>query len=62
MTRTVVTVARGLRWYVKQLTGEAKWDEYLDRCRRENSKPMTRSEFERHRSDHQERSTQSRCC
>jgi predicted HicB family RNase H-like nuclease len=49
-------------WYLKQATGEAKWDEYLERCSREGREPMTRREFERHRSDHKERNPQSRCC
>ncbi len=62
MTAAVLTAARSLRWYVRQMTGEAKWDEYLDRCQREKNEPMTRREFERHRADHQEASTQSRCC
>ena len=62
MTGAVRTAASGLRWYVRQLTGEAKWDEYLERCRSEGSDPMTRKDFERHRTEHQERSSRSRCC
>ncbi|HXR67295.1 MAG TPA: YbdD/YjiX family protein [Dermatophilaceae bacterium] len=53
---------RGIRWYVKQLTGEAKWDEYLDRCRRQGAEPMSRRDFERHRAEHQENNPQARCC
>ena len=59
---TVLTAFRGVRWYLKQFTGEAKWDEYLERCRAEGRKPTSRRDFERHRADHRERSTQSRCC
>lgn len=33
MRTAVLRVGRGIRWYLKQATGEAKWDEYLDRCR-----------------------------
>ena len=62
MKATVTRVRRGVMWYLKQATGEAKWDEYLERCGREGSDPMTRREFERHRSDHKERNPQSRCC
>ena len=25
-------VVRTLRWYVRQLTGESKWDEYVAEC------------------------------
>lgn len=54
--------ARGLGWYLRQVSGEAKWDEYLDRCRAEGRAPMTRRQFERHRDDHRETSARSSCC
>ncbi|WP_110239691.1 YbdD/YjiX family protein [Nocardioides gilvus] len=54
--------ARGLRWYLRQVSGEAKWDEYLARCRAEGRDPMTRREFERHRDAHREESARSSCC
>lgn len=59
---SVMTAARGIRWYLRQLTGEAKWDEYVARCHADGRQPTSRREFERHRADHRERSTQSRCC
>ena len=62
MRAAVVRAGRGVGWYLKQLSGEARWDEYVDRCRRDGVAPMTRREFERHRSDHQEHNPQSRCC
>ena len=62
MRDTVVRAGRGLRWYLRQVTGEAKWDEYLDRCAREDLDPMSRRDFERHRADHREANPQSRCC
>jgi uncharacterized short protein YbdD (DUF466 family) len=52
----------GVRWYARQLSGEAKWDDYLAACARRGEEPMTRRAFERHRDDHREGSTQSRCC
>ncbi|GAA1929336.1 hypothetical protein GCM10009737_34040 [Nocardioides lentus] len=54
--------AAGVRWYARQLSGEAKWDDYLERCRRDGVEPMTRRAFERHRADHAEASPQQRCC
>jgi len=62
MKIAVLRAGRGIRWYVKQLTGEAKWDEYLDRCRRQGAEPMSRRDFERHRAEHQENNPQARCC
>lgn len=52
----------GIRWYLKQATGEAKWDEYLERCSNEEVEPMSRRDFERHRTEHKENNPQSRCC
>lgn len=56
--------ARGIWWYLRQVTGEGKWDEYVEQCRREGTTPVCRRDFERHRAEHKERNpqTQSRCC
>ena len=62
MKTAVGRAAGGIRWYLRQLTGEAKWDEYLDRCRRQGAEPMSRRDFERHRAEHQENNPQARCC
>ncbi|WP_376707730.1 YbdD/YjiX family protein [Nocardioides alcanivorans] len=51
-----------LRWYVRQFTGEAKWDDYLLRCAAAGTTPMSRREFERHRDQHRETSARSSCC
>ncbi|WP_110182231.1 CstA-like transporter-associated (seleno)protein [Nocardioides solisilvae] len=53
---------RGVRRFVRAFTGEAKWDEYVEACRRSGVAPVSRREFERHRAEHQERSARSRCC
>ena len=52
----------GVRWYLRELSGEGHWDAYLERCARDGSEPVSRREFERHRDHHRERSTQGRCC
>lgn len=62
MRDAVLRAGRGVWWFVRQSTGEAKWDEYLSLCREQGSQPMTRREFERRRSDHREAHPQSRCC
>ena len=58
----VRSAARGVRWYLRQLSGEAKWDEYLDRCRSMGQQPMSRRHFERHRDNERESTAASRCC
>jgi len=55
-------LGRGIRWYLKAATGEAKWDEYVERCLIEDLEPMSRRVFERHRAQHQENHPQARCC
>jgi hypothetical protein len=55
-------VWRGIWWYLKQATGEAKWDEYLQRCSIQDVEPLSRRDFERHRGVHEENNPQSRCC
>ena len=62
MRSALVRAQRGVAWYLKQATGEAKWDEYVDRCAREGVEPMSRRDFERYRADHKEHNPQSRCC
>lgn len=62
MRSAVLRAARAARWYVRQASGEAKWDEYVERCRVQGIGPMVRRDFERHRADHRERRPQSRCC
>ena len=62
MREAVLRTGRALRWYVRQASGEAKWDEYVARCWAEGVHPMSRREFERHRSDYREHNPQSRCC
>jgi len=58
----LLAVGRSVRWYVRQLTGEAKWDDYVAGCEARGEEPMTRRAFERHRADHQESSPLARCC
>jgi hypothetical protein len=53
---------RGVVWYLKEFTGEARWDDYLERCARDGVEPMSRRAFERHRADHRETQVEGRCC
>ena len=62
MRTFALKVGRGIYWYLKQVPGEAKWDEYLERCGSEVVEPMSRRDFERHRSEHKANNPQARCC
>ena len=62
MMTSTLKVGRGIRWFVRQVTGEAKWDEYLERCRRDGVEPVSRRSFERHRAEHAEKGNRARCC
>lgn len=55
-------LGRTLRWYVRQLTGEGKWDEYVAACATSGERPMPRREFERRRDHEREHSPGARCC
>lgn len=59
---SVLRVARSVRWYLKAVTGEAKWDEYLETCGIEGVQPISRRDFERHRAEHGELNPRARCC
>jgi uncharacterized short protein YbdD (DUF466 family) len=52
----------GVRWYLKEFTGEARWDDYLRHCAAHGHTPVSRYEFERRRTDAAERNPVSRCC
>ena len=58
----VVRALKGVRWYLRELTGEAKWDHYVDHCAAHGHQPVSRREFERHRSDAAELDMGGRCC
>jgi uncharacterized short protein YbdD (DUF466 family) len=60
--KAVLRIGRRVRWYVRQLTGEAKWDEYVADCARRDVVPMSRRDFERHRADLLEHDPMARCC
>lgn len=59
---TLARAGSGLVWYLKQVSGEARWDDYVARCAADGTEPMTRRRFERHRADHRETRVEGRCC
>jgi hypothetical protein len=58
----VITAGRGVRWYLREWSGEARWDDYLQECAEHGHAPVSRREFERRRADQAERNPISRCC
>lgn len=60
--RTVVRGWQGLCWYLRQFSGESRWDDYLVACERDGVTPTTRREFERHRAEQVEHAPMARCC
>ena len=55
-------VLAGLRWYLREVTGESRWDAYRAECARHGHPPLSRREFERARADARAGSVGSRCC
>jgi uncharacterized short protein YbdD (DUF466 family) len=62
VTAALTRAWEGVRWYLKEFTGEARWDDYLAHCAEHGHAPMSRYEFERQRSDATERNPVTRCC
>jgi uncharacterized short protein YbdD (DUF466 family) len=62
VTTAVVRAWHGVRWYLREFTGEARWDDYLRHCAELGHTPISRREFERRRTDAQEKTPISRCC
>ena len=58
----VVRAGRGVRWYLREWSGEARWDDYVRECAEHGHAPVSRREFERRRADAAERNPVSRCC
>ena len=54
----------GVRWYLREVSGESAYDRYVEHRRREHpGEPvMSRRDFERRRQDAREARPQARCC
>jgi len=54
----------GVRWYLREVSGESAYDRYVEHVRREHpDQPvMSRRDFERARQDERERNPRARCC
>ncbi|MFB9376918.1 YbdD/YjiX family protein [Kineococcus gynurae] len=55
-------VLAGIRWYLREIGGTARWEEYLRECGRHGHEPVSRREFERRRTDARAAVPGGRCC
>lgn len=53
---------RGVRWYLREVSGEGRWDAYVEQCRAEGTTPVSRREFERRRDHERECAARGKCC
>ncbi len=59
---TLTRAWRGVVWYLRAVSGESRWDDYLADCVARGHQPLTRRRFERARSDAAETRPVNRCC
>jgi uncharacterized short protein YbdD (DUF466 family) len=61
---TVKSAFSGMRWYLREVSGESAYDRYVEHRRHEHpGEPvMKRRDFERRRQDAREARPQARCC
>jgi uncharacterized short protein YbdD (DUF466 family) len=61
---TVKEVLSGVRWYLREVTGETAYDHYVEHIRREHPDAivMSRRDFERMRQDDRDNNPRARCC
>jgi uncharacterized short protein YbdD (DUF466 family) len=61
---TLGTVAKGVLWYLREVSGEADYDRYAadSRARHPAAAMLSRREFERRRMKLREDGTHPRCC
>lgn len=60
----LVETGRAVRWYVRELTGEAAYDRYVAAHARSHPdhEPLTRAQWWRARDDAREAMAHERCC
>ena len=61
---TVRRALAGVRWYLKEVSGESAYDRYVEHARSAHpgDPVMARRDFERRRQDAREARPQARCC
>jgi uncharacterized short protein YbdD (DUF466 family) len=61
---TVREALAGVRWYLREVSGESAYDRYVAHRRRDHpGEPvMSRRDFERWRQDDRDKNPRARCC
>ena len=61
---TVKEAFAGVRWYLREVSGETAYDRYVEHLRREHPDAivMCRRDFERMRQDDRNANPRARCC
>jgi uncharacterized short protein YbdD (DUF466 family) len=61
---TVKQAFAGVRWYLREVSGESAYDRYVEHMRRDHpGQPvMSRRDFERRRQDARNENVRARCC
>lgn len=61
---TAREILHGLRWYVREISGESAYDRYLEAAHRDHpgAAVLDRNAFERARQDHRDLHPPQRCC
>ncbi len=61
---TVREVLSGVRWYLREVSGETAYERHVEHVRREHPDAivMSRRDFERYRQDDRNDKPRARCC
>ena len=61
---TLREMARGVHWYLREVTGETAYERYVAHMRAEHADQpvMSRRDFERRRQEQRESRPNARCC
>ena len=61
---TARQVFGGIRWYLREVSGECAYDRYVEHMRRDHpgQAVMSRRDYERRRQDARDENPRARCC
>jgi uncharacterized short protein YbdD (DUF466 family) len=61
---TIREALTGVRWYLREVSGESGYDRYVEHMRRghPDQPVMSRREYERRRQDERNENPRARCC
>ena len=61
---TVRRAYEGVRWYLREVSGESRYDHYVEHMRRDHADQavMSRREYERRRMQMRDENPRARCC